>query len=253
MKTIKVPASDRARCIACGRELAPLDGPREAFARTSEETKSVLLACYDCRGLLPEAWAPVILEKLGDEWMKIEPTGPEIVLGINVAQHVLPEDASFAASIPLPTAASKVIKIKDWALKLLVGDASDQAKCTPRRGFMILPGDLCLIADEIVLDAGQVYRDLVIVRDPDLKAGDAPFAYVVSPDRVRAEGRVAIIRFKGGNVQRSFVKKFAIKESERRFVLTLVGEVPADGETDLPSTDGAGEEAETETTVGDGA
>jgi hypothetical protein len=219
--------------MACTVDLAPTQGPREVFFRKSEATRGILLACQDCRRVLPDAWIPAVLDKLDEESLRLEPTGPEAVLSLDLAQAVMSdtslEQDALASSSVEPTGVPVsvfTVQMKGADLHLVLGDAIDKARCGMRSGSIILPGDLCLKVDGVALKEGDVVRGLRVVRDPDIIAKDTPFAYVADPEPVRREGRLAMVRFRQPkkNVKHSFVRKFFVSESERRFILSLIGE-----------------------------
>ena len=235
LRAIKVPSSDRARCVACGADLAPTQGPREVFVRKSEETKAVLLACQDCRPVLPEAWGPAVIDRLDEKSLKIEPTAPETILSLDIAQQVLsdvPQELDGVVSQPEPSKTMEVpssvftVQMTRTQLRLLLGDAADKARCRIKGGGLIIPGDLCLKLGDEVLKEGDEIRGLRVVRDRDLIAKDVPFAYVADAPTVKRSGRLAVVRFKQPQkgVKRSFVKKFFVSENERRFILELLGD-----------------------------
>ena len=200
----------------------------------------MLLACQDCRPVLPEAWAPAVLDKLDKESLKIEFTGPEAVVSLDIAQQVLSDVSqrldelvplpglSKANEVPLSVFTVQMTRIQ---LQLLLGDAASKARCRVKGGGFIIPGDLCLKVDDEVLKEGDMFRGLRVIRDRDLIAKDTPFAYVADAPSVARGGRLAVIRFRQSEkgVKRSFAKKFFVDEKERRFILELLGEpVPVD-------------------------
>ena len=213
---IKVPSSNKARCIACGTDLTPNEGPREVFVRKSEGTKAVLLVCQDCRHMVPEAWAPAVIDRFDEVSLKIEPTGIEAVLGVDIAQQSLsdiPQELDGLTMTGTPTAERVftsvfTLQMKRMQLQLLLGDAINKARCRFKGGGLIIPGDLCLKVDDTVLKEGDEVRGLRVIRDRDLIAKDVPFAYVADAPAVRHNGRLAVVRFKQfeKGVKRSFVK-----------------------------------------------
>jgi len=218
VKTVLVPASGKARCIACGIDLFPKEGPREVFTRFDEKTKAATLACEGCRGALPGAWAPGVVEKHGEDKLRIEPTGSAKEIVKEIAQQVISDDLQVGAGPPK----TFEIRRKLVQLRALVNDAADRAKCSGG-GFLILPGDLSLFADDKPVVAGEMFpgTKLKVFRDHGLLSGEAPFLRVASKESLTRARAACLILFKEpasrGVVDRQAIR---VRDMVRRMTLT---------------------------------
>lgn len=239
MKSVLVPATDRARCIACGENLFPEDGPREVFVKFDEQTKSTLLSCDRCRKNLPGAWSPAVIEKNDTDHLRVEPTASASEIDVDIAQQVISDvfkaDDNIRTENPIPPEPERkvfILKRKTLTLRSLIRDAAERAKCYGE-GFVLLPGDMMLVADEQIIREGDIFpgTKLKIFRDRELLTGESYFLRVGSEKSIRKAGLLGLVLFKTNTVAKGkpirpkdMVRKMELDEKERCFILNIINE-----------------------------
>jgi len=221
--------------MGCGKNLAPTEeGVHETvYSAVDEQTKSVVIACDDCRSALPGSWAKsnFSLTEEGDH-LHLEQLEDEVELAVNVAQAVVGDEFKQASSevvseAPPPVVPGvKKVKVerKPVGMRCLIGEAIDKAKAGFKKTFIILPTDLQLMVGKEEVKEGDKIRDVPVYRDPKLVAADTQFLRVGSVSSLE-RGLISIVRFKGGQVRRDTVQKMTLNnENERRFMLSMIGE-----------------------------